>query len=143
MRRVTLVCGPPCAGKSTLVASRALPGELVLDQDEIARTQGSGREWLHSAPRVRRANRAMRSGIHDVATMVEGVAWVIRTLPSGHRRQLLAAQLRADEVIVLMPPIATVLERAAGRPNLGKTTSLIRQWYAQYTPRLGDLVIED
>jgi hypothetical protein len=142
MRRVTLVCGPPCAGKSTLVVSRAGVGDVVLDQDDIARAQGSGREWLHSAPRARRANRVMRSGIHGVAGMVEGVAWVIRTLPSGHRRGLLAAQLRADEVLVVKPPIETVLRRAVHRPNPGKTASLVRQWYAQYSPRVGDVVIE-
>jgi predicted kinase len=37
VRQVTLVYGPPCAGKSTFVQERALPGDVVLDFDVIAR----------------------------------------------------------------------------------------------------------
>jgi hypothetical protein len=33
--KVTLVCGPPASGKSTLVAERAAPHDLVVDLDEI------------------------------------------------------------------------------------------------------------
>lgn len=142
MRAVTLVCGPPCGGKTTYVAEHALDGEPVLDQDAIAQEQGSPREWLHSPHRARAANRRLKSGIRDLKASTSGRAWVIRCLASGHRRQLLAAQLQADRVVVLMPPIETVLERAASRPNPGKTAALVRRWYMAYTPNPGDVVIE-
>lgn len=143
VRVVTLVCGPPCGGKSTFVAERAATSDVVLDQDEIARECGSGREWLHSVPQARSAGRKMRGGIHDVAAMPDGRAWVIRCLASAHRRQLLAAQIRATSVIVVKPPIETVLERAAGRPNPAKTEVLVRRWFATYSPGAGETVLED
>lgn len=73
--------------------------------------------------------------------MVDGTAWVIRSLASGHRRQLLARRIAADEVLVLMPPIETVLERAGARPNAVKTAALVRGWFAAYSPASCDTLI--
>ncbi len=134
MRRVILICGPPCGGKTTYVQQRAAPGDLILDQDEIARTLGSSREWLHTQHVSRRANRHMRAGIAQVAAMTEGRAWVIRCLAGPGRRAALADYLKADEVIVLMPPIDETLRRAQTRPGPNRTTALVRRWYAAYQP---------
>lgn len=40
-RHVTLICGPPVAGKTTLAKRLAQPGDLILDLDTIAKQLGS------------------------------------------------------------------------------------------------------
>ncbi|MFC3238240.1 HNH endonuclease, partial [Streptomyces nitrosporeus] len=47
---VTLVCGPPCSGKTTYVRDRAQGGDLVVDWDALAQALGSPHPWDHPAP---------------------------------------------------------------------------------------------
>lgn len=48
--RVVALCGPPCAGKTTLARRLAEPGDVVLDFDDIARAMGSPTLRLHPEP---------------------------------------------------------------------------------------------
>lgn len=55
-RSVTLVCGPPCSGKSTHVARHAQPGDLIVCFDQYATYTPSPADtvtetgmWLHAA----------------------------------------------------------------------------------------------
>lgn len=107
-RVVYLVAGPPCAGKSTYVRQRAKPGDLVLDQDVIGA-------------------RAMVAGLRQVAAMTSGTAWVIRCAPGPTRRAELAAQLRA-EVVLLRPDDAVLFARAAARANPRRAIQAVRDW---------------
>jgi hypothetical protein len=109
MRRVTLVCGPSCAGKSTYVADHADPGDLILDQDEIG-------------------NAAMRRGLAQVAAMDTGTAWVIRCCPGPDQRAALAQQIRADEIVLLLPSEADLIARATHRPNPRRYIQAVRYW---------------
>lgn len=113
-RAVTLVTGPPCAGKSTHVAQHARPGDIVLDQDVIGAA-------------------AMRAGLAHVAAMTTGTAWVIRCCPGPTRRQALAAQLRATDVLLLRPDDAELLARAARRPHPRRHIQAVRDWISRET----------
>jgi hypothetical protein len=141
-RQVTLVCGPPCAGKTTHVQQHAVEGDTVLDQDQIAQAIGSDREWLHSRTTSMRAHRRMRGAIVGVGNAQSGTAWVVRCQANGHRRRSLAFSLRATSVVVLKPPMDVVLERAQHRPDPIKTGRLIRDWYATYTPAACDITLD-
>ena len=110
-RKVTLVCGPPCAGKTTWVAQRAQPDDIVLDQDVIGPA-------------------AMRVGLAHVAAMTSGTAWVIRCAPGRAHREALARQLGA-EIVLLDPGIDEAIRRALGRPEPRAAIRAVRDWYRQ------------
>lgn len=133
-RRVTLVCGPPCSGKTTWVREHEAPGDLVVDYDAIARDLGSPDPWDHPEV-IRMLARSRRDALEDeVARMPSGTAWVIRSLPEAERRAAMARRLRATDVVVLDVPPDEALRRAArdGRPPW--TPGVIRAWWRRYTP---------
>lgn len=126
MRTVTLVVGPPCAGKSTYVARRAQPGDVVVDFDSIARRLGSPQRWVHPEPWRTAADREVERMVAEVEVMTVGVAWVIRCLPSLADRAALGRRLAA-RVVVVDPGERVCLARAALRPS--GTARAIRRWY--------------
>lgn len=109
-RTVTLVAGPPCAGKTTYVTERAQPGDLVLDQDALGATE---------------YNRQLER----VATMDSGAAWVIRCAPGPTRREDLARRIRATDTVLLLPPLEVLLTRAIHRPNRRRQIQAVRKWF--------------
>ena len=81
--RIVLLCGPPCAGKTTLAHRMATPGDLILDYDDIARQLGSPTPWNHPEPYRTQAEQVMQQHIAQAqASTAEGTAWVIRTAPT-------------------------------------------------------------
>src|SRR4051812_27437058 len=98
MRQVTLIAGPPCAGKTTYAAAHARPADLILDQDVIGAT-------------------AMTRALRALATMTTGTAWVIRCCAGPARRLAFATSIRATDTVLLTPDRATLVARAARRPN--------------------------
>lgn len=108
MRRVVLVTGPPCAGKSTYAREHAAPGDLILDQDELGPA-------------------AMRNAIEQVTAMADGTAWVIRCCAGQARRAQLAAELRA-EMVHLQPPERELLARARQRRGVPGQVRAVRRW---------------
>lgn len=130
MRKVTLVCGPPCSGKSTYVAQHARAGDLVADLDEIARDLGSPVQWNHPPRYVGAARRRMRVLERQAATMTEGRAWVVRSLPGELARIARAVEL--DASVVLLDPGRDVCEQRAKQRggSVATTISVIRGWYS-------------
>jgi predicted kinase len=116
MRHVVLVTGPPCAGKTSYVRQHAQPGDLVLDRDAL------------------RGERQMRDGLHRVAEMRDGQAWVIRCLPDPAERAALAREIHADEVLVLLPPREQLSIRARARPYAAGEFAAIDRWLRRYRP---------
>lgn len=141
MRRVVLVCGPPCSGKSTLVARVRAAGDVVADFDEVARGLGSSGKWMHSHAIGDAAERAMEHLVDDVAGMESGRAWVIRCAPEAETREALATRLRANQVIVLLPPLGVLMNRARQRPLAVETRRAVLRWMDRYTPRDGDELV--
>jgi hypothetical protein len=110
LRQVVLVAGPPCAGKSTYVAQRRQPGDIVLDQDAIGAD-------------------AFKRGLARVGLMTEGRAWVIRCAPGALARAELAKRIRATDVVVLIPTPGELSRRGAGRPDTRRVVGAIREWF--------------
>lgn len=140
---VTLVCGPPCAGKTTWVARHAAPGDLVLDFDQIARGElGSPFKWDHT-PRVwREAERLIRTRMRALGEHgPDRPSWVIRAIPDGHTRDVVAGNIGATRRMLLLPPRQALNRRALARPDPVETRAAIARWLADYTPDDGDEVL--
>ncbi len=132
MRHVTLVCGPPCAGKSTYVAQHVQRGDLVVCFDHLAQQAGSTHPHEHQPQHRQAAARAYAALLAQVADMQDGRAWVIRCAPHHADRAALAARLHADAVVQLVPEQAEALARAELDKRSPRTRQAIRQWYQQH-----------
>jgi predicted kinase len=129
MRDVTLIVGPPCAGKTTWVAQRAAPGALVVDWDRLAYEAGSPVSHDH-APTYRAAATARRTQLEQqIATMTDGTAYVIRTAAREAERTAIATRLRATHVEVLDPGVHTCLARARATDRHPDVDAAILRWY--------------
>jgi len=137
-RHVILVTGPPCSGKTTWAHHRAQPGDLVVDADTIARRLGSPDPWLPTQPWRDTAQAVMWQQMALVAAMTTGTAYIIRSAPDPAERTRLATWLRAEQVVVLLPPAPVLLSRARTRPRPYRTIQAIRHWHTRYRPAPGD-----
>lgn len=128
MPEVTLVCGPPCAGKTTLVLSRAQEGDFVVDHDLIARDLGSPSSHHHGRAIRDEVEQWIDLYLSEIAAGLHARAWVVRTLPEVQARRDLAERLGA-EVLLLDPGIEVCKARAQSRPRPARAEYLIDMWY--------------
>jgi predicted kinase len=130
---VTLITGPPCAGKTTYARSLAQPGDILLDFDDICVEVGGSHQWAHSTRTKEAAEAVMRQRMAMVrAYPSHPDSYVIRCAPESRAREALARYLGAVSVVVVDPGIDVCLSRAFGRPR--GTTHAIRDWYRRFTP---------
>lgn len=130
---ITLIAGPPCAGKTTKALELARPGELVVDRDAIARELGSSRLHMHTPYITRLAEARMRAELARLQANPRVTAYVVRCLPGGQQRAAWVRRFNA-RLVLLDPGLDECLHRASrdGRPP--GTFGAIRQWYARYQP---------
>lgn len=132
-RRVVIVCGPPCAGKSTYVEQHKKPGDLVVDYDAVAQLLGSPREHGHDY----RFHKATETVIaQQLAAIERGTtpsAWVIRSLPREADREALALRLGA-EVVLLDADDDVLIHRATARPDVERSRRAIMEWRRDARP---------
>lgn len=131
---VTIVCGPPMAGKSSHVAQHAGPDDVVIDLDQIACalagiafTHGWSRDrWL--GPAIRRRN-AMLADLSREDRAVS--AWLIVSAPSSDERRWWADKLGGTVVLLDVPKDECLRRLAASMDrDVERTTSGIRAWWA-------------
>lgn len=140
---VTLVTGPPCAGKTTWVRQHAHPGDLIVCHDTYAQRAGSPRRHDHAPHHSAHARRAWDHAVTQLAAAPDPDrhAWVIRCAPTAAERRDLADRIHADHVVVLLPPRDVALRRAAHDHRARRTFGVIHGWYRSHQPAPGDHVI--
>ena len=121
---LSVVAGPPAAGKTTYVREYASPGDLVLDLDDIKRARGLG---MRPALAWRNARLAeLGTGPRWPA------AWLIITAPLGAERAFW--RMRGARVILLDTPLEVCLARLAERgPDAERLSRVARYWWRRRT----------
>jgi hypothetical protein len=133
---VTLVCGPPCAGKNTWVTEHAQPGDLVVDLDALYQavnahpTRDDHDQPAPLTPFTLDARDAilhrLLHGDHNLRA-----AWIIHSAP--HPQTRAEWQQRGARVVMINADQDTLTRRAqAHRPTAW--VDHIRDWHRSYRP---------
>jgi len=145
---VTIVCGPPAAGKSSYVRLRAAPTDLVIDLDEIAaELSGSTPHTWDRARWLAPALHARNALIGKLASARVGWerAWLIVSEPEARHRQWWMDRLKPKEIVVLETNFDLCIARLKDDPERlpVRAASLlgIRTWFVRYQRRAGDVVV--
>jgi len=128
-RRLTVVMGAPCSGKSTYVDEHKLPGDVVIDLDRIAKAFGWPDSHGATGPIL---DVAMDARDAAIKTLLKSDAdgWIIHTNPS--RKQARRYAIAGCDFVSIIPDGGDVLckRRAVelGRP--AASFEVIDAWFA-------------
>lgn len=141
---VTLVCGPPGSGKSTLVDRRRSVGDLVIDLDQLAAMisgepehEWSSERWLGPALRARNAVLGQLSRRADWPR-----AWFIVSEPFADRREWWSDRLGADGVIVLAVPRDECQRRLRADGRSAVAIDAAAKWWRAYEKSRVDTTVD-
>jgi AAA domain-containing protein/HNH endonuclease len=140
---LTIVCGPPGAGKSTYVREHATPADLVVDLDEI-RSELSGQPLYAAGPEtlvpaILERNRRLQG----LAVGAEAAAaWFVVGAPSRRERDHWR-RLRPHRVVMLATSPEECRRRLAADARRGGCRSelerAVDEWWRRFEPDPRDL----
>jgi 5-methylcytosine-specific restriction protein A len=132
---VTVVCGPPAAGKTTYVMQRMKRGDLVIDLDRIFHAltglplYDNPKQLLPFVAECRDAILARLLRPHHLRHV-----WIITSSPKASVREQLTKQYGAT-VLMLVPSEADCIKRSnqdSQRIDKKSSENLIREWFQQF-----------
>lgn len=143
---LTIVCGPPAAGKNWYVRQHASPHDLLIDLDAIVADliglpmshQWDRHRWLDLAIRKRNAMLGELS-----KRPASPAAWLIMTEPKAEHRQWWATTMQPKAIVVIEVGEDTCMANAAkdADRDLHHTCLMVRRWWSEYTRRVHDQVV--
>lgn len=124
---LTVVTGPPCAGKSTYVREHAQPGDIVVDFDVLAEALGSPDHHEHPDP-IRYVAAVCRRAAVDAAIRQhltkDARVWIVDSKP--HKR--VQAYEDAGAVWVTLSADVELLHSRANAERPRRWHKLIDEW---------------
>lgn len=138
-KRVYIVYGAPCAGKTTWVSEQAEPSDLVFDIDKLWRAVRAPKcTEYEKPPQLTKNIFGLRDTVLDQIRTRLGSwdnAYIIGGYPLQPDRERTADRLGAERCIFIDTPKEVCLARAAERPSIW--TQYVEDWFDRYSPPVG------
>jgi hypothetical protein len=126
---LTIVMGPPCAGKTTWVHEHAKVGDIVIDYDAlaVALTAPGGHTHDHT-PHVAAVTIAARKAATETALRLATTVdvYLIHSKPSRAQR---AEYHKLSAKMVTLDPGRDVVRQRAKAERTARTYTVIDEWY--------------
>lgn len=129
---LTIVCGPPCAGKTTYIQDRATPADIVIDLDQIAQAISPGyRHWqgMLEPGLLNKSIRVRNEMLGSLSRLTSGKAWFIVAAPTQAERTWWKTQLDGD--VVLLDPGPAECKRRAVQRGTPKAAKGVDEWHSK------------
>ncbi|MEU4133645.1 AAA family ATPase [Streptomyces wuyuanensis] len=126
-----VITGPPASGKSSWIAARAKPTDIVIDLDRLALAlAGPGApQWQHDETLLAVAHRARFAAIDEAVKHRDKVnVFLIHTLPSA---KALARYRRLDAKVVTVDPGKDIVMQRVRDMRDPAMTAVATRWYNQ------------
>ncbi|GAA1283607.1 hypothetical protein [Streptomyces javensis] len=126
---ITIVTGPPTAGKSSYITAHAKPTDIVVDLDRIAvALAGPGApQWNHHEVLLKVAHRARFAAIDEAIRHAgKNPVWIIHTQPSP--KALAKYKRLKAKVITVDPGRDVVMQRVKAMREPGMER-VVTRWY--------------
>ncbi|WP_052373779.1 AAA family ATPase [Nocardia otitidiscaviarum] len=122
---LTVITGPPAAGKTTYVRDHAAPGDIIIDLDAIAIALGS--RHGHNHPRdIKTVAQAARTAAIRAAANTRATTWLIHTAPTTE--QLATYRAQGARIITVDPGEATTRTRITAE-RTPEAHDVADRWY--------------
>lgn len=135
-KKVFIVWGAPCSGKSTWVNSVAEPNDLILDIDRLWGAVRAGTCGQYDKPSELKANVfALRDCLIDDIRVRRGKwsnAYIIGGYPLNGERERLADLVGADRLIFIDADQQTCEARAVKKST--EWIGYVQEWFSRYHP---------
>lgn len=126
---LTVVTGPPCAGKTTYVREHATPGDIIIDYDLLAVALGSPDSHDHP-PAIAAVAANARMAAIDAAKQTRVDTWIIHAHPTP---QSLAIYRKQGTRVIEIDPGEQVVRQRINDERTAKGTAhqYADRWYAR------------
>ena len=130
---VTLVSGPPAAGKSTFIEANAKQGDTVIDFDLLRKRVG-GTKWDTRKHIYRAAFNLRDKEIRALSRKTTGRCFLIVTAPSEDERRAWCDALGDVAIKLIRTPESVCIERIKADPNRAEAAlsqiAAVKEWWA-------------
>lgn len=130
-----VITGPPAGGKSSWIAARARPTDIVIDLDRITQAlMGPGAPaWSQHPVALKIAHRARYAAIDEAMKYLGEVdVYLIHTMPS---RKWLARYQRHDAEIITVDPGRDIVLQRVRDMRSPALLAVATRWYEQHAKR--------